>query len=70
MVHVVQQVDLEADLAPQAIEQRRHEVEVALGAPDALERHPLLRRLVVERAATHAVGIDDSGIAHWARTAL
>ena len=61
VVHVVEQVDVEPDLAPKAVEQRWHEVQVALRAPHALERHPLLRRLVVEGAAADAVGVDHAG---------
>jgi hypothetical protein len=60
MVHVVEQVHVEADLAPQPIEERRDEVEIALRAPDALERLPLLRRLVVQLAAADAVGVQDA----------
>ena len=54
MVHVVEQVHVEADLAPQPFEQRRHEVEIPLRAPHALERLALLRRLVIQLAAADA----------------
>ena len=47
MMDVVQQVYVESDLLSQPREQRRHEIEIFLGAPDAVERTPLLRRLVI-----------------------
>ncbi len=59
-MHVVQQVHVEAEFAAQPVEERRHEVQIPLRAPDAFERHPFLRRLILQRAAAHAVRIHDA----------
>ena len=54
-MHVVQQVQVVAELLAQALEQRRREVQVLLGAPQALARQPLFGGLVVQVALADAV---------------
>jgi hypothetical protein len=60
MVHVVQQVHVEAKLAPQPLEQRRHAAQIALAAPDSFENRSTLRRLVGS-ARRHAVYLLHAG---------
>ena len=56
-MHVVQQVDVEAEFLAQPLEHRRNEVDIAIGAPDALERPALFGRLVRQLAAADAVRV-------------
>jgi hypothetical protein len=57
VVHVMQEVQVVAELTAQPVEHRGHEVEIALAAPDGFERAMLLRRFVRLRSLGDAVSV-------------
>lgn len=55
MVDVVQEMRAEAETLAQGLEEAGQEVEIGLGGPDALLRHPPARGLVEGLLLAHAI---------------
>src|SRR3982075_3112884 len=55
VVHIVEKVDLWAELPAHPLEELGNEVQVALGAPGIFHRSVLLRRLVIHLSPSNAI---------------